>query len=197
MSLYSNYLIEIAERAKSGLNPKPIDGAGLAKEIIAQVKDKAHPYREESLNFLIYNTLPGTTSAAGEKAEFLKEVILGQVDVPEISRAFAFELLMHMKGGPSVRVLLDLALGDDADIAVEAGEVLKTQVFLYEADTSRLRLLTTRVMPLLKMSWKATRMRIFISCQSLMRKFKLSPTLLLKVISQPICCHWATRLTTL
>ena len=125
MSLYSNYLIEIAERAKSGLNPKPIDGAGLAKEIIAQVKDKAHPYREESLNFLIYNTLPGTTSAAGEKAEFLKEVILGQVDVPEISRAFAFELLMHMKGGPSVRVLLDLALGDDADIAVEAGEVLK------------------------------------------------------------------------
>ena len=139
MSLYSNYLIEIAERAKSGLNPKPIDGAGLAKEIIAQVKDKAHPYREESLNFLIYNTLPGTTSAASEKAEFLKEVILGQVDVPEISRAFAFELLMHMKGGPSVRVLLDLALGDDADIAVEAGEVLKTQVFLYEADTSRLK----------------------------------------------------------
>ena len=46
---------------------------------------------------------------------------------------------MHMKGGPSVRVLLDLALGDDAGIAVEAGEVLKTQVFLYEADTSRLK----------------------------------------------------------
>ena len=85
-------------RAKSGLNPKPIDGAGLAKEIIAQVKDKAHPYREESLNFLIYNTLPGTTSAAGEKAEFLKEVILGQVDVPEISRAFAFRAVDAHEG---------------------------------------------------------------------------------------------------
>ena len=139
MSLYSNYLIEIADRAKSGLSPKPIDGAELAQEIIGQIKDKAHPYREESLNFLIYNTLPGTTSAAGEKAQFLKEVILGQTDVPEISRAFAFELLMHMKGGPSVRVLLDLALGDDSEIAADAGEVLKTQVFLYDADTSRLK----------------------------------------------------------
>ena len=43
-----------------------------------------------------------------------------------------------MKGGPSVRVLLDLALGNDAENAKEATEVLKTQVFLYDADTSRL-----------------------------------------------------------
>ena len=33
---------------------------------------------------------------------------------------------------------MDLALGEDADIAAEAGDVLKTQVFLYEADTERL-----------------------------------------------------------
>ena len=37
-----------------------------------------------------------------------------------------------------VEVLLDLALGDNADIALEASTVLKTQVFLYEADTDRL-----------------------------------------------------------
>ena len=43
-----------------------------------------------------------------------------------------------MKGGPSVRVLLDLALGNDEGIANQAAEVLKTQVFLYEADTDRL-----------------------------------------------------------
>ena len=59
--------------------------------------------------------------------------------VPEISRAFAFELLSHMKGGPSISVLLDLALGDDAATAAEAAEVLKTQVFLYEADKDRLK----------------------------------------------------------
>ncbi len=56
----------------------------------------------------------------------------------EITPAFAFELLSHMKGGPSIEVLLDLALGNDAAIAKEAAKVLKTQVFLYEADTDRL-----------------------------------------------------------
>ena len=43
-----------------------------------------------------------------------------------------------MKGGPSVEVLLDLAFDKDAKIAKQAAGVLKTQVFLYEADTSRL-----------------------------------------------------------
>ncbi len=34
---------------------------------------------------------------------------------------------------------MDLALGNDPAIAKEAAEVLKTQVFLYEADTNRLK----------------------------------------------------------
>ncbi|MNV08616.1 Aconitate hydratase 2 [compost metagenome] len=44
-----------------------------------------------------------------------------------------------MKGGPSIKVLLDLALGADLAIAKQAAEVLKTQVFLYDADTARLK----------------------------------------------------------
>jgi aconitate hydratase 2/2-methylisocitrate dehydratase len=44
-----------------------------------------------------------------------------------------------MKGGPSIQVLLDLALGKDSAIAEEAAKVLKTQVFLYDADTARLK----------------------------------------------------------
>ena len=87
----------------------------------------------------IYNTLPGTTPAAGVKAQFLKEIVLGESVVAEITPDFAFELLSHMKGGPSIVVLLDLALGDDAAVAKEAAKVLKTQVFLYEADTNRLK----------------------------------------------------------
>ena len=138
MSLYTDYLKEIETRKEQGLNPKPIDDGALTKEIIAQIKDAGHEHRESSLNFFIYNTLPGTTSAASEKAVFLKEIILGDAVVEEISADFAFELLSHMKGGPSVEVLLDLALGDDAAIATKAADVLKTQVFLYDADTSRL-----------------------------------------------------------
>ena len=143
MSLYSEYLDEIAIRKKDlGLNPKPIDSAELLSEIIAQIKDTANEHREESLKFFIYNTLPGTTPAAGVKAQFLKDIVLGNETVAEISPEFALEQLSHMKGGPSVRVLLDIALSNneesDGAQAKAAGEVLKTQVFLYEADTARL-----------------------------------------------------------
>ena len=139
MSLYQEYLTEIENRkTELGLNPKPIDGAELLSEIIEQIKDTGNEYREDSLNFFIYNTLPGTTSAAGVKAKFLKEIILDESAVAEITPTFAFELLSHMKGGPSVDVLLDLALSDNEQVANPAADVLKTQVFLYEADMDRL-----------------------------------------------------------
>lgn len=139
MNIYKDYIKEIEERKEQGLHPKPIDGAELLSVIIAQIKDLDNQYREDSIKHFIYNTIPGTTSAAGEKAKFLKEIILGESVVKEITPAFAFELLSHMKGGPSIEVLLDLALGDNAAIAKEAANVLKTQVYLYEADTDRLK----------------------------------------------------------
>ncbi|MGJ5641230.1 bifunctional aconitate hydratase 2/2-methylisocitrate dehydratase [Formosa sp. S-31] len=138
MKIYNDYIKEIEERKAQGLHPKPIDGAELLSEIIELIKATDNENRADALNFFIYNTLPGTTSAAGVKAEFLKDIILGEAIVAEISPAFAFEQLSHMKGGPSIKVLLDLALGDDEAIAQEAAKVLKTQVFLYEADTERL-----------------------------------------------------------
>ena len=136
--LYEEYLREIEERKDQELHPKPIDSAELLSEIIGQVRDKSHKHRKDSLQFFIYNTLPGTTPAAGVKAKFLKEIILGKESVEEITPDFAFELLSHMKGGPSVAVLLDIALGDHIENSKKAAEVLKTQVFLYEADTERL-----------------------------------------------------------
>lgn len=138
MQTYNDYIKEIEARKLQGLHPKPIDGAELLSEIIAQIKDVNNEFREDSLNFFIYNVLPGTTSAARVKADFLKEIILGETNVEEITSEFAFEQLSHMKGGPSVEVLLDLALGEDKAIAEAAAKVLKTQVFLYEADTERL-----------------------------------------------------------
>ncbi|RRJ90485.1 bifunctional aconitate hydratase 2/2-methylisocitrate dehydratase [Flavobacterium macacae] len=139
MNIYNDYIKEIEERKLQGLHPKPIDGAELLSEIIWQIKDTHNANREDSLNFFIYNTLPGTTSAATVKSRFLKEIILGEAVVEEITPTFAFELLSHMKGGSSIEVLLDLALGQDLSIAKQAAEVLKTQVFLYEADTDRLK----------------------------------------------------------
>lgn len=139
MNLYEAYLEEVEKRKAEGLQAKPIDGGALLKEVIAQIKDKDNAHREDSLHYFIYNVLPGTTSAAIEKAAFLKEIILGEEVLDEISVEFAYELLSHMRGGPSVKILLDLALGDDEANAKAASDVLKTQVFLYDADTARLQ----------------------------------------------------------
>ena len=138
MSIYQDYIKEIKERKSQGLSPKPIDDDKLLIEIIKNIKNKASIDREKSINFFIYNTLPGTTDAAFVKAQFLKEIITGKDLVGEIKPDFAFELLSHMKGGPSVKVLLDIALGNKISIAKQATQILKNQVFLYDADTKRL-----------------------------------------------------------
>ena len=139
MSFYLEYLKEIEERKKQGLKPKPIDDSQLTKEIIDEIKDSTSICRKECLNFLIYNTLPGTTGAAREKAQFLKEIVLGTFKLQEISPDFALEQLSHMKGGPSIEVLLDLALGNNLILGEKAAEVLKTQTFLYDIDIKRLK----------------------------------------------------------
>ena len=124
MSLYTDYLQEIKERETQGLNPKPIDDGALIAEIVEQIKDPTSEYKKDSLIFFTYNTLPGTTSAAVVKANFLKEIILEESIVEEISVESAFEQLSHMKGGQSIDVLLDLAFGDQKETIKSAVEVL-------------------------------------------------------------------------
>ena len=67
MSIYEDYCSEIATREEQGLQPKPIERAELVEELIQHIKDLDSAHREDCLNFFIYNTLPGTTSAAGVK----------------------------------------------------------------------------------------------------------------------------------
>ena len=138
MNVYKEYIKKNQERQKQGLNPKPIDDKALLLEIIKQIKDLDHPDRNASIQFFIYNVTPGTSSAAFVKAKFLKDIILNKFSLAEISRTLAFKLLSHMKGGPSIEVLIDLALGSNSLNAKEAANVLKTQVFLYESDMQRL-----------------------------------------------------------
>ena len=139
MSLYEAYLKNIDEREKIGLSPKPIDSGDLINEIITNIVDKKSKHRNKSLEFLIYNTLPGTTEAALNKANFLKGIILEKIKIDEITKSFAFELLSHMKGGPSTKVLIDLALSNRSSDAKKAENVLKKQVFLYDLDIERLQ----------------------------------------------------------
>ena len=85
MTYYTEYLDEISSRKQQGLHAKPIDNLQLMEEIIEQIEDKDNKFRKESLNFLIYNTLPGTTGAASAKANFLKKIVLRDHELEEIS----------------------------------------------------------------------------------------------------------------
>ena len=139
MSLYRDYCKDIEERSTQGLKAKPIDASDLLIEIIEDIKDANSSLRKKSLDFFVFNVLPGTTSAARVKANFLKEIIFGKYLIEEINVAYAFELLSHMKGGPSVEVLIDLSLDEEVDIQKQAAAILKTQFFLYDDDMNRLK----------------------------------------------------------
>ena len=139
MSLYKEYIKEIKHREHNGLSPLPIENGALLQEIIEHIIDTSSHLYPDSLHFFIYNTLPGTTGAAYIKANFLREIITQQRVVKDITVDFAFELLAHMRGGPSVSVLLDLALSDNIAVNHKATEVLKGLVYLYEADMDRIK----------------------------------------------------------
>ena len=70
---YPEYLKEIEERESQGLSPKPIDRADLLAEIITQIKDTSNEHRNASIDFFIFNTLPGTTPQQEKKQAFLKK----------------------------------------------------------------------------------------------------------------------------
>ena len=139
MYLFEEYLSEIKEREKLGLSAKPIDCGRLLTQIVSIIDDKEHRHYADAVSFMIYNVLPGTTSAAKVKANFLKSIIDDERSVVEISTSFAFELLSHMRGGSSIDVLLDFALGSDPVLSGRAIEVLKTQVFLNSDDIKKLQ----------------------------------------------------------
>lgn len=194
MSIYLDYLAEIDSRKTQGLAPKPIDDGVLLGEIITIIQDAASEHRADALKFFIYNTLPGTTSAAAVKAAFLKQIILGEVAVPEITPTFALELLSHMKGGPSIKVLLDIALGDDAPIAAQAGDVLKTQVFLYDADMFRLRDAYAAGNAVAKDVLESyANAEFFVKLPDVEGRSRSSPSSRAKAIFRPIFCRRAIR----
>ena len=138
MNPFEEYLEEIESRSDLGLKAKPIEDDKLINSIIEIILDDENENRSLALNFLIYNTVPGTTNAAKAKSDFLSKIIIQEIKITEISISQAFEQLSSMKGGPSVKVLIDFALGEDKNLAKIASTHLKKQVFLYENDIKRL-----------------------------------------------------------
>ena len=69
----------------------------------------------------------------------MKNIIVEKIKIKEMPVSFAFELLSHMKGGPSIKVLLDIALGNNTSLAQKASKILMSQVILYESDIKQVK----------------------------------------------------------
>ena len=117
MELYEAYLKEIIERSKLGLGPKPIDQGNLLQEIIDIILEPEFPNRNDAVKYFIYNTLPGTTSAASVKAKFLKKIILKSELVDEIDQKYLINTEMAKNkgifGSPTFIVENEVFWGDD------------------------------------------------------------------------------------
>ncbi|MDG2337526.1 MAG: bifunctional aconitate hydratase 2/2-methylisocitrate dehydratase, partial [Gammaproteobacteria bacterium] len=87
---------------------------------------------EEFLLDLIANRVPpGVDEAAYVKAGFLSAIVNGEASSPLIDRSAAVTLLGNMHGGYNVATLV--ALLDDAELAAQAAEELKSTLLVFDA----------------------------------------------------------------
>jgi aconitate hydratase 2/2-methylisocitrate dehydratase len=124
------YRAHVAERALQNIPPKPLDPewtAGLVELL------KNPPAGEEDfLLDLIANRIPpGVDEAAYVKAGFLSAIVNGEASSPLIDRSAAVTLLGNMHGGYNVATLVELL--DDAELASQAAEELKSTLLVFDA----------------------------------------------------------------
>ncbi len=124
------YRQHVAERAKLGIPPLPLNAAQVA-ELVDLLKNP--PAGEEAflLELITDRVPPGVDEAAYVKAAFLAALAKGEAESPLIDRRRAVELLGTMMGGYNIQPLIDLL--DDPDLGELAAEQLKFTLLIFDA----------------------------------------------------------------
>ncbi len=124
------YRTHVAERAKMGIVPEPLNAEQVAG-LIELLKDPTEG-EEEFLMDLFTNRIPaGVDQAAYVKASFLAAVVQGEATSPLISDERAVEILGTMLGGYNIEPLIK-ALDDDK-LADEAVGSLSHTLLMFDA----------------------------------------------------------------
>lgn len=129
MSFLSTYRAQVAERAKQGIVPQPLNA-----EQTAQLVEllKAPPAGEEAfLLDLFENRIPaGVDEAAYVKAAFLSALSQGKASSPLISSQHAVKLLGTMQGGYNIEPLLNAL--DNPELAPLAANALSYTLLMFD-----------------------------------------------------------------
>ncbi|WP_339639718.1 bifunctional aconitate hydratase 2/2-methylisocitrate dehydratase [uncultured Porticoccus sp.] len=124
------YRQHVAERAAEGIPPKPLTPEWTA-DLVELLKNPPAGEEEFLLDLIANRVPPGVDEAAYVKAGFLSAVAKGEITCPLIDRPAAVTLLGNMHGGYNVETLVELL--DDADLANDAAEQLKSTILVFDA----------------------------------------------------------------
>ena len=124
------YRAHVAERATQNIPPKPLDPEWTAG-LVELLKNPPAGEEEFLLDLIANRVPPGVDEAAYVKAGFLSAIVNGEASSPLIDRSAAVTLLGNMHGGYNVATLV--ALLDDAELAAQAAEELKSTLLVFDA----------------------------------------------------------------
>lgn len=124
------YREHVAERAKLGIVPLPLD-EGQTAELVELLKSPPAGEEDFLLELFTQRIPAGVDKAAYVKASFLAAVAKGDAESPLISAEKAVEILGTMLGGYNIAPLID-ALDDDA-LAPTAVKALSHTLLMFDA----------------------------------------------------------------
>lgn len=130
MDFFTEYEIQVQERAKQNIPPLPLN----KEQTLAVIALLKQGERTQELVDLLSNRVsPGVDDAAKVKAEFLNAIICGNESVQGISKIEAIQLLGTMLGGYNINPLLNALKSNDKELASAAAEALKHTLLVYDA----------------------------------------------------------------
>eukprot|EP00928_Gymnodinium_smaydae_P033084 TRINITY_DN237_c0_g1_i3.p1 TRINITY_DN237_c0_g1~~TRINITY_DN237_c0_g1_i3.p1 ORF type:complete len:914 (+),score=247.60 TRINITY_DN237_c0_g1_i3:82-2823(+) len=126
----TEYEAHVAERAKMGIVPEPLNAKWTAS-VVDLLKDPPAGEGEFLFDLLKTRVPPGVDDASYVKAAFLAAVAKGEAASPLVSAETAVELLGNMLGGYNVAPLV--AALDDPNLAPKAATALSHTILMFDA----------------------------------------------------------------
>ncbi|CAD7959630.1 unnamed protein product [Amoebophrya sp. A25] len=124
------YEAHVAERAKEGIPPKPLDPAQ-TKRVCELLTEKTGADAEWLKELLTQRVPAGVDDAARVKASFLDDITKGKATCSVLTKAEATEYLGTMLGGYNVQSLIDCL--DDPEMAPIAQKALSHTLLVFDA----------------------------------------------------------------
>ena len=128
--MLAEYEKHVAERAKLGIVPLPLDAEQTA-QLVELLKDPPAGKEDQLLELISHRVPAGVDQAAYVKAAFLTAIVRKETTSPVLDRERAVELLGMMHGGYNVEPLI--ACLDDELLADEAVRALAGTLLMFDA----------------------------------------------------------------